>query len=107
MSEDDRYQDERLYKVIVGMAQDMHVAGVTVLRGFEGYGASNNIHSQQNIRNSEDLPIVVNVIDKRERLDSFISKVEVMMDDAGAHGLISISPSEMIHPRSPSKVNNR
>jgi len=100
VSEDDSYHGQHLYRAIVNLAHDMHVGGATIIRGFEGFGASTNIHSQQNIRMSEDLPIMINVIDKRERLEPFINEVKVMLDDAKAHGFISISPTEMIRPHS-------
>ena len=98
VSEDDSYRGELLYEAILELAHNMHLAGVTAIRGFEGFGASTDIHSQRNYRISEDLPIMLNVIDKRGRLEPFINEVEAMLIDAKAQGFISISPCEMIHP---------
>ena len=98
ISEDDRINGDRLYKAIVDLAYNTHVVGVTVMRGFEGFGVSANIHSQRNMRASEDLPIIINAVDKRDRMEPFIDRVKAMLSEAKAHGFISISKSEMIRP---------
>jgi PII-like signaling protein len=98
VSEDDRYRGERLYRAIVSLAQNMQIRGATVIRGFEGFGISTDIHSQQNLRMSEDLPIMINFVDKRDRLEPFVDKVAVMLGEANAQGLISVSATEMICP---------
>jgi len=98
LSEDDRYNGLRLYDAILNLAHDLHLTGTTVLRGVEGFGASSNIHSEQNLRMAEDLPIVVEVVETRERLEPFIEQVEVILNEANARGCISVVPSEVIHP---------
>ena len=98
MSEDDRYRGSRLYKLILDLAHDRHLAGATVIRGVEGFGASDTVHSERSIRSSEDLPIVITVADTREALEPFIDQVESIMAEAGVGGFMTIDRAELVCP---------
>jgi PII-like signaling protein len=100
VSEDDCYHGSRLYRVILGLAHDMNLAGATVLRGVEGFGASSTVHSERNVRMSEDLPMVVTVADTWESLEPFVAKVEAVLADADVGGFIAIDHADLVFPGS-------
>lgn len=89
LGESDRYRGRPLFETLVYLAREMDIAGVTVLRGVEGYGASSVIHSARLLRLSEDLPMVIEIVDHKERLDPFLEKVEAILDEAGSGGLVT------------------
>ena len=89
--EDDRWEGKPLHDAIVEEARRQDLAGATVYRGIEGYGASSRIHRKR-LLTSADLPIVVCLIDTRERIDGFLPTIERMVSE----GLIAISDVEVI-----------
>ena len=70
--EDDKYRTLPLYEAIVLKAREMHLAGATVLRGQVGFGHSTRIHATKILRLSQDLPIIVEIVDSREKIDTFL-----------------------------------
>ncbi|WP_297888833.1 DUF190 domain-containing protein [Sulfurihydrogenibium sp.] len=76
IGEADRYDSKPLYKKIVEVLRENHIAGVTVLRGILGYGKSTVIHSASILDLSEDLPIVVEVIDTEDKIQKIIPIIE-------------------------------
>ena len=89
--EDDRWEGKALHEAIVEEARRQDLAGATAYRGIEGYGASSRIHRRR-LLTSSDLPIVVTIIDTREKIDAFLPTVERMVGE----GLIAISDVEVI-----------
>ena len=89
--EDDKWQNKPLYEAIVMKCRELDIAGATVFRGIEGYGASTLIHKRHLLRSS-DRPIMVSVIDTVEKLRSLIPALEEMVDE----GLIAMSEVEVI-----------
>lgn len=89
--EDDKWQDKPLYEAIVMKCRELDIAGATVFRGIEGYGASSLIHRQHLLRSS-DRPIMVSVVDTEEKIKTLIPALDVMVDD----GLIAMSEVEVI-----------
>lgn len=89
--EDDRWQNKPLHEAIVEEAREHDLAGVTVFRGIEGYGASSRIH-RKHLLTSSDLPVMVTIIDAREKIEQFLPTLESMVDE----GLIAVSPVEVI-----------
>jgi hypothetical protein len=65
-----------LYEWIVHQAQEQGLAGATVLRGLEGFGADSRIHTSKALRLATDLPIIVEIVDTREKIDAFLSEIE-------------------------------
>ena len=98
-SEDDRYHGKPLYDAILNIAREMRLAGATALRGVEGFGASATIHSERNLRVSEDLPVVIDVVDTREHLERFVNRVETVLGEANADGLVILEPVNVVRPR--------
>jgi PII-like signaling protein len=70
-------------------ARELGMAGATVLRGVEGFGARSRIHTAKILRLSEDLPVVVELVDTVEKIDAFIKVVDDLFEKAGCGGLIT------------------
>lgn len=79
LGEDDRYGRRPLYEAIVLKAREMHLGGATVLRGPMGFGHSSRLHSAKILRLSEDLPIVIEIVDSQEKIDKFLPVLDQMM----------------------------
>jgi PII-like signaling protein len=77
--EADRFERRPLYEAIVLKAREMKLAGATVLRGHIGFGHSSRIHTSKILRLSGDLPVVVEIVDSQERIDSFLPVLDGMM----------------------------
>lgn len=86
IGESDRWKGRPLYSVIIEKAREMGLAGATAFKGFEGYGANSRMHTASILRLSADLPVVVKIIDRHERIDEFLPQLEDMV----AGGLITI-----------------
>ena len=79
VGEDDRHGHQPLYQAIVLKARELHLAGATVLRGPMGYGHSSRLHTAKILRLSEDLPVVVEIVDSEERINAFLPELDGMM----------------------------
>jgi PII-like signaling protein len=89
--EDDKWHDRPLYEAIVAKCRELDIAGATVFRGIEGYGASTLIHKAHLLRSS-DRPIMVSVIDTAQNIQKLLPVLDEMVDD----GLIAMSEVEVI-----------
>ena len=92
IGESDRWEGKPLHEAIVRKAREHALAGATVLRGMEGFGANSRIHSVKILRLSEDLPIVVEIVDKPERIQAFLPRLETMVDE----GMITLEKVHII-----------
>jgi uncharacterized protein len=92
IGESDRFEHKPLYKSIVEALREKGVAGATVLRGIEGFGKTSRIHTAAILRLSEDLPIVIQVIDKEERIESVLPVIQDMV----AKGLVTVEDVEVV-----------
>jgi uncharacterized protein len=81
VGESDRWEGRPLYEAIVLAAREHGLAGATVLRGLEGFGANSRIHTVKVLRLSEDLPIVVELVDRPDRIDSFLPTLDKMVTE--------------------------
>jgi uncharacterized protein len=79
IGEDDKADGGPLYEAIVVKARAMHLAGATVLRGPMGFGRSSRLHTAKILRLSEDLPVVVEIVDGEAQIRSFLEAIEPMM----------------------------
>src|SRR5215831_8375862 len=77
--EDDKCEGRPLYECIVLKAREMHLAGATVLRGPMGFGHSSRLHTAKILRLSEDLPVIVEIVDSPEKIEAFLPSLEQMM----------------------------
>jgi len=92
IGESDQYRHHPLYTEIVHRAHKAGLAGATVLRGIEGYGASSHIHTTRLLSLSEDLPIAIVIVDDAERIDAFLPQ----LDELVGEGLVIIDDVQVI-----------
>ena len=91
--EDDKLGGRPLYEAIVLKAREMHLAGATVLRGPMGFGASSRLHTTKILRLSEDLPLVIEIVDSEEKINEFLP----VLDDMMSSGLVTIEKVQVLH----------
>ncbi len=86
IGEKDKYEGRPLYEAIVEEARRRGMAGATVLRGTLGFGKNSRIHSAKVLRLSEDLPMVIEIVDKPARIESFLPDLDNMIQE----GLVTL-----------------
>ena len=96
IGESDRWQGQPLFEAIVRKVREAGGAGATVLRGIEGFGAHSRIHTARILRLSEDLPIVVEIVDTAEKIDALLPLLDAMIED----GLVTIETVQVLRYRS-------
>jgi uncharacterized protein len=92
IGEDDKCQGRPLYEAIVIKAREMHLAGATVLRGPMGFGASSRLHTTKILRLSEDLPLVIEMVDSEDKINGFLPTLDGMMSS----GLITLEKVQVL-----------
>ena len=92
VGETDHYRGRPLYEAIVKRARESGMAGATVLHGTMGFGAHSRMHTAKVLRLSEDLPVVVEIVDKPERIESFLPELDEMIDE----GLVTLEKVKVI-----------
>ena len=95
IGESDRFDHKPLYEVLVLKARELGLAGATVLRGPMGFGASSRIHTSKILRLSMDLPMVIEIIDSREKIDAFLPVLNELLEG----GLATLEPVRVLHYR--------
>jgi PII-like signaling protein len=101
IGESDRFDHHPLYEAIVLKAREQGLAGATVLRGPMGYGHSSQLHTAKVLRLSEDLPMIVEIIDCEEKIAAFLP----ILDDMVEGGLVSLEEVRVLHYGSHQKEN--
>lgn len=92
VGENDRWHHRPLYTEIVHRAHEAEMAGATVLRGIEGYGAGQHVHTSRILSLSEDLPVAVVIVDDAERVDAFLPQLDELIGE----GLVVVDHVEVI-----------
>ncbi len=92
IGESDKHEGRPLYERVVEAARRRGMAGATVLRGTLGFGAHSRIHTAKILRLSEDLPIVIEIVDKPERIEAFLPELDALMKE----GLITLEKVQVI-----------
>ena len=92
IGEDDRDGDRPLYEAIVLKAREQHLAGATVLRGAMGFGHSSRLHTTKILRLSEDLPLIVEIVDSEEKINAFLPVLEGIMSS----GLVTLEKVQVL-----------
>lgn len=95
IGESDKYKGKILYEAIVEKARELHLAGASVFRGILGYGADSRMHKTKLLDLSEDLPIVIEIVDSKENIDKLIP----FLDETVTEGLITIEEVKVIKYR--------
>jgi uncharacterized protein len=81
VGESDQWQGRPLHEAIVLAAREKGLAGATVLRGIEGFGANSRIHTLKILRLSEDLPMIIEIADNAERIEAFLPTLDAMVSE--------------------------
>lgn len=92
IGESDRWEHLPLYEAIVLKARELGLAGATVLRGPMGYGANSRLHTAKILRLSEDLPLIIEIVDSAEQIQSFLPQLDLMMKG----GLVTLENVQVI-----------
>ena len=94
IGEDDRFESTPLHEAIVLKARELHLAGATVLRGPVGYGKSSRLHTAKILRLSQDLPLVIEIVDSEPAINGFLPELNAMMN--GSSGLVTLEKVQVI-----------
>ncbi|PWB81822.1 MAG: hypothetical protein C3F11_14075 [Methylocystaceae bacterium] len=92
VGEDAKFDHRPLYEAIVLKAREVHLAGATVLRGPMGFGHSSRLHTTKILRLSEDLPVVIEIVDSQDKIDAFLPVLEKMMGG----GLVTLEKAQVL-----------
>lgn len=92
IGESDEWHGRPLYQAIVERLRERGLAGATVLRGIEGFGAKAHLHTTRILRLSEDLPILIEIVDQADRIRAIVPELDEMVGD----GLITLEKVEVI-----------
>ena len=95
IGETDSYKGKALYEQIVLKAKELHLAAVTVTRGIMGYGADNEIHTSKILRLSDDLPIIIEIIDSENNLQTILP----FLDETIGDGFVTMEKVNIIQYR--------
>ena len=100
VGQDERYEKQPVYEAIVMKAREHHLAGATVLRGPLGFGHSSRIHTTQVLRLSQDLPMVVEIVDTEEKINAFLPVLDTMIGS----GLVTLEKVQVLRYGPPAKA---
>src|SRR5438067_3013105 len=95
IGESDRYEHRPLYEAIILKAREMHLAGATALRGPIGFGKSSRMHTSKILRLSMDLPMIIEIVDSEEKIQSFLPVLDGMITG----GLVTMEKVRALHYR--------
>ena len=104
VGEIDKIGHQLLYESILLAAKEKGLAGATVLKGIMSFGASSRIHLARLIELSEDLPIVIEIVDQAEKVDLFISVVNDLFEKCGRGGLITVEKVDVLYYKPKKKL---
>jgi PII-like signaling protein len=97
VGESDRWEGKPLYEAIVRRARAAGLAGATVLRGLEGFGAHSRLHTTRILRLSEDLPVVIEIVDDGPKIEAFLPDLDEMVSE----GMVTLEKVRVIAYRAP------
>src|SRR5438132_1670563 len=100
IGESDRWKHQPLYEAIVLKAREMHMAGATVLRGPMGFGKSSRLHTAKILRLSMDLPVIIEIVDTEDKINSFLPVLDEMMKG----GLVTLEKARVIDYRADADI---
>ncbi len=100
LGEQDKWHHTPLYEAIVLKAREMGLAGATVLRGPMGFGAHSHLHTAKILRLSEDLPVLIEIVDKEDKINAFLPVLDKMVGD----GLVTLEKVHILTYRATPKT---
>ena len=92
IGEQDKWQSQPLYEAIVHLAKKEGMAGATAIKGFMGFGRKSHMHTAKLLRLSEDLPIVIEIVDSEEKINKFVPQLDTMVKE----GLITLEKVNVV-----------
>jgi PII-like signaling protein len=96
IGETDRIKGKPVYEEIVIKAREAGLAGATVSKGIMGFGANSKIHTTKILAMSEDLPLIIEIVDELEKIEKFIPTVNDIFEKANIGGLVTVEKAEII-----------
>lgn len=92
IGEADKWQGQPLYEAIVHLAKKEGLAGATAIKGFLGFGCKSHLHTTKLLRLSEDLPVIIEIVDAEEKINKFLPLLDPMVKE----GLITLEKAQVI-----------
>ncbi len=92
IGEQDRWKSQPLYEAIVHLAKKEGMAGATAIKGFMGFGCKSHMHTTKLLRLSEDLPIIIEIVDSEEKINRFLPQLDEMVKE----GLMTLEKVNVI-----------
>src|SRR5262245_62678699 len=102
IGESDKWEGIPLYEAIILKARELGIAGATMLRGMMGYGAASRIHTAKILRLSEDLPVVIEIVDSAEKIGLLLPLIDEMVQE----GLVTLEKVRVIQDRKSTRLNS-
>ncbi len=100
VGESDQWQGRPVYESLVLKARELQLAGATVLRGPMGFGANSRLHTTKILRLSEDLPMIIEIVDSKEKIDLLLPHIDEMVQE----GLVTLEKVQVIRYRAARKA---
>jgi len=92
IGEADKWQGRPLYEAIVFLAKQERMAGATALKGFLGFGCKSHLHTTKLLRLSEDLPVIIEIVDSEEKIEKFLPLLDPMVKE----GLVTLEKAHVL-----------
>ena len=92
VGEADRWKGRPLYEEVINLAREKKLAGATAIKGFLGFGCNSHMHSAKVLRLSEDLPVIIEIVDSEEKIEQFLPHLEEMVKE----GLVTIEKATVV-----------
>ena len=96
IGESDKFHGKPVYEEIVLKAREANLAGATVIKGIMGFGANSKIHTSKLLTLSEDLPLIIEIVDTLEKIESFIPTINNIFETANIGGLVTKKKAQII-----------
>jgi len=92
VGEADKWKGRPLYEELVNLAREKELAGATAIKGFLGFGCKSHMHSAKVLRLSEDLPVIIEIVDSAEKIEQFLPHLDEMVKE----GLVTIEKANVV-----------
>ena len=96
IGENDKIGPINVYEKIVNLARENNLAGATVYKGIMGFGSSSVIHTSKVLTLSEDLPLVIEIVDNEEKIKSFLPFLDELLEKSNCGGLVTVEQANII-----------
>jgi PII-like signaling protein len=103
IGEADRWHGRPLYEAIVDEARQRGLAGATVWKGFMGFGAHSRLHTAKILRLSEDLPVLIEIVDAEDKVAAFLPRLDEMVTE----GLVTLERAQIVMYRAPARPRDQ